>query len=98
MRKNRVILAVIVIISAMLACNLPSNNSSLQNPSAVLTAAALTVQAQLTASAPTFQPTLPRLHHQPARQHLHRFRYQYLLQYQSLPLQQAVIKRCLLRT
>lgn len=56
MRKNRVILAVIVIISAMLACNLPSNNSSLQNPSAVLTAAALTVQAQLTASAPTILP------------------------------------------
>jgi Ig-like domain from next to BRCA1 gene len=50
MRKNHITLAIAVIISAMLACNLPSNNSSQQNPDAILTAAALTVQAQLSAN------------------------------------------------
>ena len=99
MRKNHIVLAVAVIISAMLACNLPSNNSNQQNPSAILTAAALTVQAQLATSAPTISPaTLPRPLHQPARQHLHQFRYQRPLQYPLLPLQQAAIKRYLLRT
>jgi len=53
MQKKPVILAVVVIISAMLACNLPSNTPSQPNPDAVLTAAALTVQAQLTTSAAT---------------------------------------------
>ena len=53
MRKNHVILAVAVIISAMLACNMPSNTPNQPNPDAVLTAAALTVQAQLTTSAAT---------------------------------------------
>jgi len=56
MRKNHIVLAVAVIISAMLACNLPSNTSNQPNPDAVLTAAALTVQAQLTTSAPTTSP------------------------------------------
>ena len=56
MRKNHVILAVAVIISAMLACNMPSNTPNQPNPDAVLTAAALTVQAQLTTSAPTISP------------------------------------------
>ena len=53
MQKNHVILAVAVMISAMLACNMPSNTPNQPNPDAVLTAAALTVQAQLTTSAPT---------------------------------------------
>ncbi len=56
MRKNHLVLAIIVIIGAMLACNLPSNTTSQPNSDAVLTAAALTVQAQLTASAPTISP------------------------------------------
>ncbi|HEY9153172.1 MAG TPA: NBR1-Ig-like domain-containing protein [Anaerolineales bacterium] len=57
MKKNHIVLAIAVIIGAMLACNLPSNNSSPQNPDAVLTAAALTVQAQLAANnTPTVIP------------------------------------------
>ena len=57
MRKNRIVLAIAVIIGSMLACNLPSNNSNQQNPDAILTAAALTVQAQLSAnSTPTLSP------------------------------------------
>jgi hypothetical protein len=40
----------------MLACNLPSTSTSQQDPNAVLTAAALTVQAQLSANN---TPTLP---------------------------------------
>ena len=58
MRKNNIILAIALILSTALACNLPSNNtSSAQNPDAILTAAALTVQAQLSASnTPTLSP------------------------------------------
>jgi Ig-like domain from next to BRCA1 gene len=56
MQKNHIVLAVAVIMSAMLACNLPSNTPNQPNPDAVLTAAALTVQAQLTTSAPTVSP------------------------------------------
>ena len=57
MRRNSIALAGIVIIGAMLACNLPSNSPSQQNPDAVLTAAALTVQAQLSAiNTPTLSP------------------------------------------
>jgi len=57
MRRNSIALAAIVIIAAMLACNLPSTSSAQQNPDAVLTAAALTVQAQLSAiNTPTLSP------------------------------------------
>ena len=56
MQKNHIILAIAVIIGAMLACNLPSTTSNQQSPDAVLTAAALTVQAQLSANN---TPTLP---------------------------------------
>ncbi len=56
MQKNHIILAAAAIIVAMLACNLPSNTSNQQSPDAVLTAAALTVQAQLSANN---TPTLP---------------------------------------
>ena len=57
MRKNHLALAIIVIIGAMLACNLPSNSPSQPDPNAVLTAAALTVQAQLSANnTPTLSP------------------------------------------
>ena len=57
MRKNHIILAIAVIIGAMLACNLPSNISNQPSPDAILTAAALTVQAQLSANnTPTLSP------------------------------------------
>ena len=49
MRKISTLLAGIVIISAILACNLPSSQ---QDPAAIMTAAALTVQAQLSTSVP----------------------------------------------
>ena len=50
MRKYSHILAGIAIILAIMACNLPSSNPNQQDPGAVMTAAALTVQAQLQAS------------------------------------------------
>jgi len=56
MQKNHSILAIAVIIATMLACNLPSNTPNQPSPDAVLTAAALTVQAQLSANN---TPTLP---------------------------------------
>jgi len=52
MRKTTMIPAVIAILTAILACNLPSTTPSQQNPDAILTAAALTVQAQLAANSP----------------------------------------------
>lgn len=58
MRKFSHLLAgIAVIILASLACNLPSNNPNQQGSEAVMTAAAMTVQAQLTnipSTAPTF--------------------------------------------
>ena len=56
MKRKSIVLAAMVVISAMLACNLSSNTPNQPNPDAVLTAAALTVQAQLTTSAPTISP------------------------------------------
>jgi Ig-like domain-containing protein len=50
-------LALIILIIA--ACNLPSNATPTEDPNAVFTAAALTVQAQLTQAAPFRTPTLP---------------------------------------
>jgi hypothetical protein len=55
--RNLSILMVIILILA--ACNLPSNATPTEDPNAVFTAAALTVQAQLTQSAPFKTPTLP---------------------------------------
>jgi len=49
----------IVIILILAACNLPSNATPTADPNAVFTAAALTVQAQLTQAAPFKTPTLP---------------------------------------
>ncbi len=56
MRKFSHILAGIAIILAILACNLPSNNPNQQDPGAIMTAAALTVQAQLPATVPAASP------------------------------------------
>ena len=50
---------VMVIILMVAACNLPSKANPTEDPNAVFTAAALTVQAQLTQSAPFSTPTLP---------------------------------------
>lgn len=50
MSKSRYLAAVAALIVAMLACNLPSVQSNQQDPAAILTAAALTVQAQLPAN------------------------------------------------
>ena len=59
MRKFPLALAGIAIILAILACNLPSNNSNQQTPDAIMTAAALTVQAQLPATVPPAPVTAP---------------------------------------
>ncbi len=55
--RNISILVVIIFILA--ACNLPSNAPATEEPNAVFTAAALTVQARLTVSVPFSTPTLP---------------------------------------
>jgi hypothetical protein len=55
--RNISILTVLIMIFS--ACNLPSNATPTEDPNAVFTAAALTVQAQLTQSVPFSTPTLP---------------------------------------
>jgi len=49
----------IVLATIISACNLPSNAPPTEEPNAVFTAAALTLQAQLTPIAQFFTPTLP---------------------------------------
>jgi hypothetical protein len=49
----------IIIFLILSACNLPSSASATEEPNTVFTAAALTVQAQLTQPAPFSTPTLP---------------------------------------
>lgn len=56
MRKFSLLLAGIAVISAILACNLPSGNPDQQGSDAIMTAAALTVQAQL-GNIPSVTPT-----------------------------------------
>src|SRR5512144_592634 len=55
--RNISILIVIVLLFS--ACNLPSSKPATEEPNAVFTAAALTVQAQMTKSVPFSTPTLP---------------------------------------
>ena len=55
--RNKSILIVIIFILS--ACNLPSNAPVTEQPNTVFTAAALTVQAQLTPSPSFSTPTLP---------------------------------------
>jgi hypothetical protein len=58
----KIIRNVLILIALMLiivACNLPSNAPATEEPNMVFTAAALTVQAQLTQPAPFNTPTLP---------------------------------------
>ncbi len=57
MSKLRYSFAIAALLAAMLACNLPSSaQSNQQDPGAILTAAALTVQAQIPTNAATSQP------------------------------------------
>ena len=55
--RNTSILTVFILIIS--ACNLPSSAPATEEPNAVFTAAAQTVQAQLTQSVPFSTPTLP---------------------------------------
>ncbi len=57
MSKFQSLLAISALIAAMLACNLPSSaQSNQQDPGAILTAAALTVQAEVPANPVVTQP------------------------------------------
>jgi hypothetical protein len=58
-KLTRYTLIFMIIILILSACNLPSNATATGEPNAVFTAAALTVQAQLTQPAPFSTPTLP---------------------------------------
>ncbi|HAV78207.1 MAG TPA: hypothetical protein DCX53_12735, partial [Anaerolineae bacterium] len=49
----------VLFIFVLSACNLPSNAEPTQEPNAVFTQAALTVQAQLGEATPFNTPTLP---------------------------------------
>jgi hypothetical protein len=53
MHKTSTLLAAFAIMAAIMACNLPGGAAGQVNPADVMTAAALTVQAELTAAAPT---------------------------------------------
>jgi len=57
MKVNRFTVAVAILLVAMLACNLPQGPAVTQDINAPLTAAAQTIAAQLTQSAPIASPT-----------------------------------------
>src|SRR5262247_2508782 len=57
--RNTLILTVILLILA--ACNLPSNAPATEEPNVVFTAAAQTIEAQLTPSPSFSTPTLPAI-------------------------------------
>lgn len=59
LKVARNISILIIIILILSACNLPSNAPATEEPNAVFTAAAMTVQAQMTQSVPFRTPTLP---------------------------------------
>lgn len=59
LKVARTLSILIIIVFAFSACNLPSNTPATEQPNAVFTAAALTVQAQLTQPVPFSTPTLP---------------------------------------
>jgi hypothetical protein len=58
-RVARVVSLLSIFILIISACNLPSNAPATEQSNIVLTAAALTVQAQMTPSTPFYTPTLP---------------------------------------
>ena len=58
-RSIRIISLLFIIIFILAACNLPSNAPATEEPNAVFTAAALTVQAMSTQATPFNTPTLP---------------------------------------
>ena len=55
----RTISVMTVVIILVSACNLPSSAPATEEPNAIFTAAALTVQAQLNQATPFYTPTLP---------------------------------------
>ena len=58
-KSVRIISILFVAIFALSACNLPSNAPATDEPNAIFTAAALTVQAQLNQATPFNTPTIP---------------------------------------
>lgn len=59
LKAARILSVLLVLILLLSACNLPSEAPPTEEPNVVLTAAAMTVQAQLTQSASFSTPTLP---------------------------------------
>ena len=58
-KSIRIISILSAVVFVLSACNLPSSATATEEPNAVFTAAALTVQAQLTQSVPFNTPTIP---------------------------------------
>lgn len=58
-KSVRIISILLVAVVILSACNLPSNAPATEEPNAIFTAAALTVQAQLNQSTPFSTPTIP---------------------------------------
>jgi hypothetical protein len=58
-KSVRIISILLTVIVVLTACNLPSNEPATEEPNAIFTAAALTVQAQLNQSTPFATPTIP---------------------------------------
>src|SRR5512147_969463 len=59
LKVARTISILTVLILIFSACNLPSNAPATEEPNAIFTAAAMTVQAQLNQSTPFNTPTIP---------------------------------------
>lgn len=58
-KSVRIISVLLITIVILSACNLPSNAPATEEPNAIFTAAAMTVQAQLNQSTPFSTPTIP---------------------------------------
>src|SRR5512147_1411150 len=58
-KSVRIISVLLIAIVILSACNLPSKTPATEEPNAIFTAAALTVQAQLNQATPFNTPTIP---------------------------------------
>lgn len=58
-KSVRIISILLIVVFAISACNLPSSAPATEEPNAIFTAAALTVQAQLNQATPFSTPTIP---------------------------------------
>lgn len=58
-KSIRIISILFIVVFILSACNLPSNAPATEEPNAIFTAAALTVQAQLNQATPFSTPTIP---------------------------------------